>query len=280
MAALTDTPGRLRNPKQAFKTSSKTGWEIFKAQLPQIINSTITNIWGSTTPSATYKVNVPLALDFPTVGVSWQNVPEHIEEKVKSLGFVEDTHGRVRYFRGIPSLGTLESIQGLGPNEKTFVPSGVCDLNGAKAFIVSSRIVQLAFACIPHPADNSDASRYVNFMTRSFRPNDMADEKNTSAAINLPEDIPAPYKKSSLVELVALEERGFTAPVVDISTWRIKNSKECLNYNGVFLPFFPGMTLPDKNFVADFILRLFALNLGTEQRIRRGSSTLPRLPLT
>jgi hypothetical protein len=197
------------------------------------------------------------------VGISFSNLTEAIEATVHGMGFVSDTHGRFKYFRGTLKISDIPTIYQLGARPNAFVPVGVADLEGAEAFFISSRVIAAIKTGFP--------SEFTTSILHT-------DEE--SLLVRNTEPIGSPYR------LPAMEDIHIaTKPVAyDLEDReRLSTLKSAKNLKktfpkvkvGIFLPYFTGLVLPDKDFVPDLLTTQFSSLLGNNQaEIAQASQTL------
>lgn len=136
-------PGSVIQSKTiAIPDAPVVSWNIFVANLPQTIIQKH-SLLKATPPAfdAIWTHNIEVPISYPPIGIHFVQESESTFEKIKSLGFVQDTHGKTRYFRGTIHPGHESAVAALGPHKNTFRPAGLSDFEGMSAFIIMSRTI-------------------------------------------------------------------------------------------------------------------------------------------
>lgn len=170
----------------SISTASKEGWPLYRGMIPQIAIANVSNAPTSPPGLAVWLRQVPILYPFPQVGISFNNPSEATLGAIYSQGFVQDANGRTKYYRGTPKVDQVGSIISLNPNVNTFVPAGVCDLDGFKAFIITSRVLTTMMTAFP-----TDLTTPILFSS------------DGTPSIPLSRDLPGSYKIPAMEEILA-----------------------------------------------------------------------------
>jgi hypothetical protein len=216
-----------------------------------------------------YKIitaNLPFNFPHPQVGISFSKPKESVIEDLKKIGFIEDTHGRFRYYRGTPDPKYIRTILELGPSASAFVPAGVCDLTGFEAYIITSKVITAILQSIARPGKGG--------VVVDSTPKAVTEIRHGTKLL---ESVRMP----ALVDSLVIQE-GMAYDLGDSdSTYIIDKATDVEKTHGHFAPYFKGLVLPDKMMVPQFLTEHFSALLGTTpqeqnqaaQTLRSGWST-------
>jgi hypothetical protein len=237
-------------------------FEIFKAMLPTHIMATATRgLYEHSQFSNFLSFSSIQPFPRPLVGLSFQD-NEAVKDDLTSMGFQQDTHSRTSYYKGTIQQGGEQGILTLHPNPSTWVPTGVCDLRGYQAYIISTKVLVGAASSIPYAAVLGAKTTPIPILIKK-----QGDSPLTMSASKVETiDVADYYTNEGRDKTLDLTEVSEVYPSLlgenHGSKAFVISADEIPNKNGLFFPYFHGLLTPDKDFVPNFILSRFTSLLG------------------
>jgi len=250
---LNGYPGTISDSKTfAIRTDNSDRWNIFRGSFARFVAATVTKEEAEGLPMTAYKKPGPTILQYPAIGLAFEKPTEAILSELARIGFVEDSHGKTRYFRGRLHPGQEIQIARLNPKTHCFVPAGIADFSGLKAFAIAQRLISFGLRSFPSAGANPPILTYSEF----------SDGSSSLKGVNKIRAPGSGYGGEMSKGMTRIKGMIIGFPGADAIP-KFRRVQDLPDFEtGVYLPYFQGMLIQDKTTIPDIITSTFSLLLG------------------